>query len=232
MPPLEDIDGLKKKIIDDLNELSCLIGRFDYMIHGPAPEAAQSRFLDPLASVYWSADLAETLANNTSEFRDNLIIAEKIREGKVSWPEVEPIDSSVGDDDIWLTIQMTVSMELGTFQTMTSQYQNFGSFKWDDRQPLGTIHDLLHEILLNTNNFIASENNSSLFKNVPVQFEQPPAPIPPDGPERPAIVKLEHELRRYIEIHMQIATFIPAHLRNAPTRKFRRLPPSKGPSPV
>jgi hypothetical protein len=164
MPPLEDIDGLKKKIIDDLNELSCLIGRFDYMIHGVAPEAARSRFLDPLASVYWSADLAETLANNTSEFRDNLIIAEKIREGKVSWPEVDPIDSSVGDDDIWLTIQMTVSMELGTFQTMTSQYQNFGSYQWNNRQPLGTIHDLLHEILLNTNNFIASENSSTLFR--------------------------------------------------------------------
>jgi len=221
MASTDYVKGLKKRIVRDLNKLSHLIGRFHHMIHG-GPVGAPHKLLGPLASVYWAADLAETLASNTSELRDHLIIVEPIRENKDPWPEGDPIDDpKVSDDDLWKTIQMMVSMELATFHAMTDQYEKFAMFKWK-RKPRRTIHDLLHEILLNTNKFIAASNKKEPLKKDPVKFEDPPKPPSPlPGPERPALLKLEHEIRRYIEVHMQIATFIPTHLRNATTKKFR-----------
>jgi hypothetical protein len=224
MPSRDYVAELKKQIVRDLNYLSHLIGRFHSMIHkGVKPEEGHLTKLDSLPSLYWAAALSQTLSDNTCKFRDSMK-SNEVPEDKC-WPEPDPIeDKKVDVSNLWKTIQMTVSMELATFRNMTRQYPNFPKYKWP-RKRLSFIHDLLNEILLNTNAFIVAEK--TYLAPHPVHLKPPPPPpedlLPIGSTERKELIRFEHGLRRYIEVHMQIATFIPAHLRKPPAKKFRRL---------
>ena len=222
MPSQRDIGGMQADTIRNLNHLSHLIGRFQKLVLDGTPRSAQPTDLDPGQSLIWSGNLSQALSDVTCVFRDNLIKAEPIQEA-IPWPEPNPLKDDhpqLPDDDVWQTIQMTVSMERETFRMMTERYPRFGQIVWD-RKPCDTIHDLLNEILLNTNTFINTENNNTL-KPDPVTTQDPPdAHAPPVKPTQRSIITLEHGLRRYLQVHMQIATLIPAHLRKATQRKFR-----------
>jgi hypothetical protein len=233
------LPGIQKSILDDLNELSNMVGKLHWRVHRAAkPIAANPIDLQPAESLRWAATLSQRLADNTCNFRTALKIADGIPEDPV-WPEpiaitAPPPGTSQADIDkfeydLWNTIRLTVGMERDTFQMMLvrgySGVPDPGG--WDpphSKTPLPSVHDILHELLLNTVAFIRWEEEhydedffrcGRLVKN-PSGVVYWPSPPGPNYCQLDALIMLEHGLRRYLQVHMQIATFIPKHLRNVP----------------
>ncbi len=221
MPPRRETQAIHTNIINDLNVLSYFVGKFLLRTLNGRPQSVEPVDLDPSQSLIWSGNLAQALSDVTGKFRDNLIIAEPVPEA-IRWPDPLPIkdDPPLDDGNLWETIDMTVSMERETFRMITERYYGFARQKWH-RVTLLTVHDLLNEILQNTNTFILAANRTLPMERDPVAVPDPPSPSSPScEPNQRPLVTLEHGIRRYLEVHMQIATLIPAHLRIPPTRKF------------
>lgn len=220
----QQIDPAKlQQMVDLLNETSTGCLTLHKNLHGKQGDAIPVKPVvlnDQPTSLLWAADLADNLATNTSNVRNEIRVHDKIYEQQV-WPDSGPMVS--GDQDALLqTIIMWLQMESMLFKAMITFYPIQINVPHKD---CATVHDVLNELATNAVAFINAENNT-FYAGDPIDVVQPPQP-PVDGSAGPGSVvyslgHLEQSLHRLVQTHMQIATFIPAHLRFAGIHRYMK----------
>jgi len=213
-------DLFQQSTIQNLDALADLIWRMDAALHGSDGQASsnpsQSLNLDPLTALFYAADLASVAAENAVRLRNGLKQNDQINE-EDTWPSPRPLKKITDTVDLWRTISMTSLMDSKTFEMITTFYKKFPSSS-SGRNPQTTLHGVLLELVLIGIKFMEAEKKAKEFPYHAVHIEQPP-PVPtpktPGSSALPALQKLECSLRRMLQAHMQMAVFIPAHLRHA-----------------
>jgi hypothetical protein len=212
-------DPFQQSTIQNLDALADLIWRMDAALHGSDGQASanpsQSLNLDPLTALFYAAELAFVAAENAVSLRNGLKQNDQINE-EDTWPNPRPL--TITDPvDLWRTISMTSLMDSRTFEMITTFYKKFPSSS-SGRKPETTLHGVLLELVLIGIRFMEAEKKAKEFPYRAVHIEQPPpmpTPKAPGSSAMPALQKLECSLRRMLQAHMQMAVFIPAHLRHA-----------------
>lgn len=215
--PVEIDPASEKSIHDSLNDLASMVRNFHFFVHQKMPtDTTPMALATKEASLYWSAALAEALASNACSFRNGLKFNDEIDEQLV-WPDPGPMS---GDDvdDLLETIDMTARMESSTFRMMLTFYPIKKNLPYS---PCKTIHDVLNQLVVNQNEFIDSENEKE-YHDYPISYLDPPAaPTGSQGADYPPVMALHRiqlALHRLLQAHMQVASFVPIHLREARAR--------------
>jgi hypothetical protein len=203
-----------QKIVDLVNQLAANCLKLRKHLHkskGDPILMPPVTLTDPTTSVQWSAELADNLAGNNANVRDSIWEHDKIRDQQI-WPD-PGFMASGGQDDLLNTIVMWLQMDVMLFEAMLTFYPIQLTLPHQD---CPTMHDGLNELANNAVAFI-SVTNSGEYSSDPITIIPLPKP-PADNSANPAsmillLAQLEHSMHKLVQGHMQIATFIPAHLR-------------------
>jgi hypothetical protein len=199
-------DPILKETVDNLNNLRILCLALHMKLHN-AGRNTGDRNLDEKTSWAWAADVCESLAINTGSVRSSIIPHDHITDPV--WPDPNPVNGATIDTYKWYILSWT-RLESQLFGAMMTFY-NLPTPKsaWTH----AFIHDVLYEMSANGEDFIQAENSNG-YKPAPIPIVGTPAP-PQNQSTSPivdSVQRLEFALHKLVQYHMQIATFIPAHL--------------------
>lgn len=162
----------------------------------------------------WTADLAENLAQNNLNVRDAIRIHDQILEQQI-WPDPGYM-ASADADELLTTIFDWLKLNVGVFNAMLAMYP-LVDVKPSEHAKCATIHDAFNELAQSAWWFIDKINHTDDYKKQKILLVEPPGPPPdnsvPDGSVLYSLARIEAAMHRFVQGHMQIATFIPAHLR-------------------
>jgi hypothetical protein len=205
---LTRIESLAEKLADTALLLSWYVGH-------QQPASDPHITLDQPTKLRWSADLAENLAQNNSNVRDAIRRHDKIWEQQI-WPDPGYMASGSPEELIY-TIEMWLRLDLKLFEAIFHLYGIDPEHPVNpvpDPPPCSELHDAFHVLALNGIVLIDRFNGGDYDDD---KIDRSPCPKPPTSPaignEIYSLARLELALHRLAQGHMQILSFIPAHLR-------------------
>jgi hypothetical protein len=213
-------------LLDQLNTLAA--GAFTLRVYlKQQPTTKQSAVLNDEATIFqWAATLAMNLAQNTENVRDAIRSHDQIYEQE-TWPQPSYMPSAT-PDELLKTIIVWSYLDGWMFKAILDTYSMLRNPSLPPPPgPPGLVqharcqkpHEAFNELALNAVDFIQGINNLPDYKYQKIPYVDAGQLVaPPDGSASPdsltlSLAILELAMHRLVQAHMQIATFMPAHLR-------------------
>ena len=207
--------GQLKSVVTQANEVLKNWLKLSWRLRKTMPHKIDAVQLNDEATyLKWTADLAENAADNNARVRDAIRIHDQIFEQQI-WPDPSYM-ASADSSGLLATIDRWLKMDVGLYDAMLLQYNPLDPghpFPEKQVDKSDTIHDAFHKLAKNTCWFM-NEINSVMWVGEPIDPPEAPSDgYGPSGSQIYSLARLELALHRLVQGHMQIATFIPAHLR-------------------
>lgn len=215
-------------ISDEINDLLDTHCADAFALHAylskkpPKPNGTVS-FTNLATSYLWAAELAENLAQNNSNIRTAIRQHDQIVEQEI-WPDPDSI-VALDENDFLNTIKYWLQINNTLFTGLLKIfYKNAAGVSYS---PCHCLHDCLNRLAVNAVEFIKAQNGFKWpngYALDPIDYVEVPGPPEEevgDGTRYQSLRRLERAIHKLVQDRMQIASFIPAHLRWQQTHGVR-----------